>query len=258
MTCLSAQEKMYANVHISWWMLNRAVMGIFRSKIEVKSRKCFCRGNFLFVPFNPIFYVWTMRQNFKNIPAKFQSRPTFLAGVFFFKRVTDDDDRRKTFFLASCSEYTSLISRFVTMEYRTSNRGMRNALLTIDACISSESALRELSAHASVVRPANSLFFHCASWASNFCAWPSRRHPTFFILSEGAVVRTNILSPDLSCLRQVDFRLAVEKFDSSLNIGDRLHELPFPSRQTVMHTVIMTCQFTRNDSLTWLVESQRR
>ena len=59
---------------------------------------------------------------FKKIPAKFQSRPTFLAG-FFSKRVTDDDDRRKTFFLASCSEYSSLIYHVVTMEYRTSDRG---------------------------------------------------------------------------------------------------------------------------------------
>ena len=73
-----------------------------------------------------------MRQCFKNIPAEFQSRPTFLAG-FFSKRVTDDDDRRKTFFLASCSEYSSLIYRVVTMEYRTGDRG--------DACISSRSAL---------------------------------------------------------------------------------------------------------------------
>ena len=64
-----------------------------------------------------------MRQCFKNIPAKFQSRPTFLAG-FFSKRVTDDDDRRKTFFLASCGEYSSLICPVVTMEYRTSDRGM--------------------------------------------------------------------------------------------------------------------------------------
>ena len=64
-----------------------------------------------------------MRQCFKNIPAKFQSRPTFLAG-FFSKRVTDDDDRRKTFFLASCSEYSPLNYRVVTMEYRTSDRGM--------------------------------------------------------------------------------------------------------------------------------------
>ena len=53
-------------------------------------------------------------------------------------------------------------------------------------------------------------------------------------------------------------RLAVEKFESSLSIGDGVHELPLPSRQTVMHTVIMSCQFTRNDSLTWLVESERR
>ena len=93
-----------------------------------------------------------MRQCLKNIPAKFQSRPTFLV-EFFSKRVTDDDDRRKTFFLTSCSEYSSLIYRVVTMEYRTGDRG--------DACISSGSALRELSAD--VVRPANSLIFHCAS-----------------------------------------------------------------------------------------------
>ena len=63
-----------------------------------------------------------MHRCFKNIPVKFQSRPTFLAG-FFSKKVTDDDDRRKTFFLASCSEYSSLIYRVVTMEYRTSDRG---------------------------------------------------------------------------------------------------------------------------------------
>ena len=91
-----------------------------------------------------------MRQCLKNIPAKFQSRPMFLVG-FFSKRVTDDDDRRKTFFLASCSEYSSLIYRVVAMEYRTSDRG--------GAC--SGAALRELSA--AVVRPANSLIFHCAS-----------------------------------------------------------------------------------------------
>ena len=118
-------------------MLNRAVMGIFRSKIEVKSSKSFCRGNFLFVPFNALFYVWTMRQCLKNIPAKFQSRSTFLVG-FFSKRVTDDDDRRKTFFLASCSEYSSLIYRVVTMEYRTGDRG--------GACISSAVAVGPHSA----------------------------------------------------------------------------------------------------------------
>ena len=128
-------------------MLNLAVMGIFKSKIEVKSGKSFCRGNFLFVPFNLLFYVWTMRQCFKNIPAKFQSRPTFLAG-FFSKRVTDDDDRRKTFFLASCSEYSSLNYRVVTMEYRTSDRGMAMRLQHV----------RTPRAFFSC-RPANSLIF---------------------------------------------------------------------------------------------------
>ena len=124
-------------------MLNSAVMGIFRSKIEVKSSKSFCRGKFLLVLFNPLFYVWTMRRCFKNIPAKFQSRPTFLAG-FFSKWVTDDDDRRKTFFLASRSEYSSLIYRIVTMEYRTGDRG--SACIFHDPVSSGESALRELSA----------------------------------------------------------------------------------------------------------------
>ena len=54
----------------------------FRSKIEVKSSKSFCRGNLLFVPFNHLFYIWTMRQCLKNILATFQSLPTFLAGFF--------------------------------------------------------------------------------------------------------------------------------------------------------------------------------
>ena len=215
---------MYANIHISWETLNRAVMGIFRSKIEVKSRKSFCRGNFLFVPFNPLFHVWTMRQCFKNIPAKFQSRPTFLAG-FFSKRVADDDDRRKTFFLASWSEYSSLIYCVVTMEYRTGDRGGASG----GACISSGSALRELSA--AVVRPA--LIFHCASWASNFCAWPCRRHPTLLLRWRSSC--SNKHSVTWSFLFEAS-RLAVEKFESSLNIGDRVHELLFPSRQTVMHT----------------------
>ena len=51
-------------------------------------------------------------------------------GIFFPKRVTDDDDRRKTFFLASCSEYSSLIFRVVTMEYRrsTGDQGAVHAL----------------------------------------------------------------------------------------------------------------------------------
>ena len=79
-----------------------------------------------------------MRQCLKNIPAKFQSRPTFLVG-FFSKRVTDDDDRRKTFFLTSCSEYSSLIYRVVTMEYSPLQLrlfygcgGSRSAVLFVD------------------------------------------------------------------------------------------------------------------------------
>ena len=56
--------------------------------------------------FNPLFYVSKMRQCIKSFPAKFQSRPTFLA-EFFSKRVADDDDRKKTFFLASRGEQSS-------------------------------------------------------------------------------------------------------------------------------------------------------
>ena len=227
-------------------MLNRVVMGNFRSKIEVKSSKSFAEGIFYLCQ-SILFFTFEQCVNVSKIfLPSFKVVQRFWRD-FFSKRVTDDDDRRKTFFFASCSEYSSLIYRLVTMEYRTSDRG--------SACISSESALRVLSA--AVVRPANTLIFHCASWASNLCAWLCHRHPTF-LSSEGAVVRTNILSPDLSCSRQVHCRLAVEKFESSLNIGNRVHELPFPSRQTVMHSVIMSCQFTRNDSLTWLVESERR
>ena len=60
------------------------------------------------------------------------SKPSDVSGGIFSGRVTDEDDRRKTFFLVSCSEYSSLIYRVVTLEYHR--------------CISSESALRELSA----------------------------------------------------------------------------------------------------------------
>ena len=86
------------------------------------------------------------------------SKPCHVSGGIFSKRVMDDDDRRKTFFLASCSEYSSLIYRVVTMEYRTS--------AAMHAFPVSPHALRKLSA--AVVRPANSLIFHCASWASDF------------------------------------------------------------------------------------------
>ena len=55
---------------------------------------------------------------FKNIPAKFQSRPTFLAW-FFSKRVIVDDVRRKTFFFTPRGQYCSLSHTVVSMEYRS-------------------------------------------------------------------------------------------------------------------------------------------
>ena len=87
-----------------------------------------------------------MRQCFKKIPAKFQSRPTFLAG-FFSKRVTDDDDWRKTFFLASRGEESSLIHGVVTMEYRSSvpirDRGSALPVRTLRELCKTSAVLRE-------------------------------------------------------------------------------------------------------------------
>ena len=157
-------------------MLNRAVMGICRSKIEVKSSKSICRGIF-YLCLSILFFSFERCVNFKNIPAKFQSRPTFLAG-FFSKRVTDDHDRRKTFFLASCSEYSSLIYRVVTMEYRTtcSVRGMRSACIFFPVSPHSASFL-QLS------------IFHCAFELRTFVPDHVVAIRLFF-WSEGAVVRT--------------------------------------------------------------------
>ena len=169
--CLSAQERLYDNIHISWLMLSRAVIGIFRSKTEVKRNKSSCRGVF-YLGLSTLFFTFERCVDFSKIfLPSFKAVQRFWRN--FFQRVMDDDDRRKTFFLASCSEYSSLIYRVVTMEYRTSDRG------SACACISSESALRELSA--AVVRQANSSIFHCASWASNFCAWPCHCNPTFLL-----------------------------------------------------------------------------
>ena len=87
-----------------------------------------------------------MRQCFKNIPAKFQSLPTFRAG-FFAKRVTDYDDRRKTFFLALRGEQSSLIHRVVTMEYRSSvptrDRGSALLVRTLPELCKTFTVLRE-------------------------------------------------------------------------------------------------------------------
>ena len=177
-------------------MLNRAIMGYFKSKSVVKSRKGFCRGIFLFVAFNPLFYVWTMRQCFKNNPAKlkFQSRPTFLAG-FFSKRVTDHVVRRKTFFLASRGENSSLIHRVVTMEYSSSvptpDRGSAFLVPT----------LLELCKNFSCPCTSKFLDFFCGFWASNFV--PDHIAISIFFWSEGAVVWANILSPHLSSLGKI-------------------------------------------------------
>ena len=66
----------------SWEMLNRVVVGLFRSKMEVKSSKSVCRGIFYSWYLILFFYDWMMRRYSKNIPAKFQNCPTFLAWFF--------------------------------------------------------------------------------------------------------------------------------------------------------------------------------
>ena len=98
-------------------------------------------------------------------------------------------------------------------------------------------------------------FSLCASWASNFVPIHVVAIRLFFS-SEGAVVRTNILSPDLSCSSQVDCWLAVEKFESNLNIGDRVHELPFQSRQTVCTQ--WSCLVSSQEMISWLGWSNRK
>ena len=142
------------------------------------------------------------------------SKPSDVSGGIFFQKSDGRRRSKETFFLASYSGFSSLISRVVTIEYRRS---------TLLLAIARQSVLRELS------------------FDQQFLDFVLHELRTFlpdhvvairlFFQSEGAVVRTNILSPDLSCSRQVHCRLALEKFESSLNIGDRVHELPFPSRQ---------------------------
>ena len=206
-------------------MLNGAVMDIFRSKIEVKSSKSFCRGNFLFVPFNALFYVWTMRQCLKNIPAKFQSRPAFLVG-FFSKRVTDDDDRRKTFFLASCSEYSSLIYRVVTMEYRTGGRGAVHALPVVRtprAFCSCRSTNKFLD------------FSLCFLSFELLCLTMSSPSDFSFKVKEQLFEQTFCTWSFLFEASQLSTRCGKVRVQSQHRRSSS-HELLFPSRQTVMHT----------------------
>ena len=165
----------------------------------------------------------------------------------FFQKSDGRRRSKEDFFLASCGEYSSLIYRVVTMEYRTNDHG--------SACISSRES-RTPQAFCSCRSTSKFLDFTLCFLSFELSCLTMSSPSDFSFKAKEQLFE--LLSPDLSCSRQVDCRLAVEKFESSLNIGDRVHELPFPSRQTVMHTVIMSCQFTRNDSLTWLVESERR
>ena len=100
-------------------MLNRVVVGLFGSKMEVKSSKSVCRGIFLFLLFNPLF----LRLNGASIVQKYTcqvSKQSDIPGVIFFsKRVTVDDVPRKTFFFAPRGAHMSLTFGFVVMEYRS-------------------------------------------------------------------------------------------------------------------------------------------
>ena len=84
-----------------WTALLWAFLG---QKLRWKVAKVFAEGIF-YLCLSILSFTFERCVNVsKIIPAKFQSRPTFLAG-FFSKRVTYDDDRRKTFLLASCCEH---------------------------------------------------------------------------------------------------------------------------------------------------------
>ena len=83
--CFSTQEIMYTNIHIFWEMLNRVVVGLFRSNMEVKSSKSVRRGIFLFLLFNPRF----LRLNDASIVQKYSCQISKLSdnpGVIFFPK----------------------------------------------------------------------------------------------------------------------------------------------------------------------------
>ena len=125
---------------------------------------------FFIVLFNTLFFSLERCVNVSKI-----FLPSFKAVRPFWRDFFPKEWRTTTIegrLSSSLHQYSSSIYRVVTMEYRRSTCSVRGS-----ACISSEYALRELSV--AVVRPA--LIFHCASWASNFCAWPCRRHPTFLL-----------------------------------------------------------------------------
>ena len=144
---------MYTNIHIFWEMLNRVVVGLFRSKMEVKSSKSVCRGIFLFLPLQTgclcfglcgphqcsadtgadtwqkqALYYMPFLILFFTFEWCVDSPKIFLPSFktvrhswrdFFSKRVTVDDVPRKTFFFAPLGQYTSSTFRDVAMEYRS-------------------------------------------------------------------------------------------------------------------------------------------
>ena len=99
-------------------MLNRVVVGLFRSKMEIKSSKSVCRWIF----FCFCFLILFLRLNDASIVQKYSCQVSKLSdfpGVIFSKRVTVDDVPRKTFFFAPRGEHSPLIFRVVVMEYRS-------------------------------------------------------------------------------------------------------------------------------------------
>ena len=108
---------MYTNIHIFWEMLNRVVVGLFRSKMEVKRSKSVCRGILLFSLFNPLFYIWMMRRESKNIPAKFQNCPTFLA--WFFSQKSDGQQRSKEDFYLRSTWWAQVLKPSVLLSWST-------------------------------------------------------------------------------------------------------------------------------------------
>ena len=113
--CFSTQERMYmyTNIHIFWEMLNRVVVGLFRSKMEVKSSKSVCRGIFLFPLFNPLFtFEWCVERPKIFLPSFKTVRHSWRD---FFPK-----EWRSTTFQGRLSSSLHVVStvRVVIMEYR--------------------------------------------------------------------------------------------------------------------------------------------
>ena len=99
------------------------------------------------------------------------------------------------------------------------------------------------------------ILFLCLLSFELWCLTMSSPSDVFF-KREGAVVQTTFCHSIFPVRGKPEIVDSLWKSSSPVSTSGIIVE--FPSRQTVMHTAIMTCQFTRNDSLTWLVESKRR